>query len=121
LTEDATGSNGTGGEPLARALAAAHDALAAKLALLEAEQAAGSLTAVQAAVQARAARTVYDRDRGLAEIAAETGWETWVGTLPHLLYARRPLTSPAWVVRAPDPAALREAIEAYERGGRLAP
>jgi hypothetical protein len=46
------------------------------------------------------------------------GWHCWRGTLPHLLYARRPLTSPPWVVRAPDPAALREAIEAYERGER---
>ena len=39
-------------------------------------------------------------------------WHCWVGALPHILYARRVNSSPPRVVRAPDPARLREAIEA---------
>jgi hypothetical protein len=97
-------------DALARALAAAHDALAAKLALLETEQAAGTLNAAQAAQQARAAQAVYERDCALARIAAETGWHTWTG-VGGVLYARRERTSPPKVVRAADAAGLRAAIE----------
>ena len=56
MGEDATGISSLREEALARALAAAHDALAAKIALLEAEQVAGSLTSDRAAEQARAAQ-----------------------------------------------------------------
>jgi hypothetical protein len=114
LSEDATGSNGTREETLARALAAAHDALAAKIALIEAEQAAGTMAPGLAAQQAAAAQAVYDRDCGLARIAADTGWHTWTG-VGGVLYARLPKSSPPKVVRASSPKALREAIEAKQR------
>jgi hypothetical protein len=48
----------------------------------------------------------------LAKITADTGWHCWLGVIP-ILYARREGTSPPWIVRAPDPEALREAIAAY--------
>lgn len=112
---DATGSLGAGEEALSRALAAAHDALAAKIALLEAEQAAGNLTPTQAAGQAQAAQAVYERDCALARVAAETAWETWVG-VGGVLYARRPRSTPPIVVRAASPGALAEAIERAEAG-----
>ena len=99
MASDATGSNGSGEDALARALAAAHDALAAKIALLEAEQAAGTLSPDLAAGQARAAQAVYERDCALARVAADTGWRTWVG-VGGVLYARREQTSPPKVVRA---------------------
>jgi hypothetical protein len=111
MTADATG---TGREAtLGRALAAAHDALAAKIALLEAEQAAGNLTPAQAAGQARSAQVAYDRDCALARIAAGTGWKTWVG-VGGVLYARRLRSSPPIVVRGVTPEALAEAIERAE-------
>ena len=113
MAEDATGTGRK--EALGRALAAAHDALAAKIALLEAEQAAGNLTPIQAAGQARAAQAVYDRDCALTRVAAETGWETW-GGVGGVLYARRPKSSPPMVVRAASPRALAEAIERAEAG-----
>jgi hypothetical protein len=103
------GTPAAGGEALARALAAAHDALAAKIALLEAEQAAGTLAPELAGQQAAAAQAVYERDCGLARVADETGWETWTG-VGGVLYARHPKSSPPKVVRAADPASLREAI-----------
>ena len=115
MNEDATGTPSASEEALCRALAAAHDALAAKIALLEAEQAAGSLTPEQAAGQARAAQAVYDRDCALARIAAETGWQTWAG-VGGILYARRQRSSPPKVVRAGTPQALAEAIERAEAG-----
>jgi hypothetical protein len=102
-------------EVLARALVHAHDALAAKVALLETEQAAGALTPEQAAEQARSARAVYDRDCALARVAAEVGWETWVG-VGGVLYARHPRSTPPMVVRAANPEALAEAIERAEAG-----
>ena len=98
---------------LARALAAAHDTLAAKLALLEIEREGGTMTAAQVAEQAAAAQVDYDRARALAEIQAETGWEAWVG-VGGVLYARRPNSSPAKVVRAADAAGLRQQIEAAQ-------
>jgi hypothetical protein len=109
LNEDATGSNGTREEALARALAAAHDALAAKIALIEAEQAAGTLARDLAAQQAAAAQAVYDRDCALARVEADTGWHTWAG-VGGILYARRERTSPPKVVRAGNSDALRAAI-----------
>jgi hypothetical protein len=103
--------SGGRGEALARALAAAHDALATKIALLEAEQAAGTLAPGLAAQQAAAAQAVYERSCALARVAADhPGWETWAGP-GGVLYARRLLSSPPWVVRAPSAQALREAIE----------
>jgi hypothetical protein len=110
---DATGELRASEEALSRALAAAHDELAAKIALLEAEQAAGTLTSHQAAAQARAAQAVYDRDCALARITAETGWQTWTG-VGGILYARLPKSSPPQVVRAPSARALRAAIEARQ-------
>jgi hypothetical protein len=107
---DATGRPHASEDVLSRALAAAHDALAAKIALLEAEQAAGNLTPTQAAGQARSAQAAYDRDCALARIAAETGWHTWAG-VGGILYARRPKSSPPMMVRAATPEALAEAIE----------
>jgi leucyl aminopeptidase (aminopeptidase T) len=101
-------------EALARALAAAHDELAAKIALLETEQAAGALSGPLAAEQARAAQAVYDRDCALARIEAETGWHTWTG-IGGVLYARREKSSPPKVVRAADPAGLREQIAGASR------
>jgi hypothetical protein len=100
-------------EALALALARCHDALAAKLALLETEQAAGTLTAAQAAEQARAAQAVYERDCGLARVTAETGWQTWTG-VGGILYARLQRTSPPKVVRGANTDALRAAIKAEE-------
>jgi hypothetical protein len=100
-------------EARARALATAHDTLAARIALLEAEQAAGTMTPAQVAEQAAAAQAVYDRARALAEIQAETGWQTWAG-VGGVLYARRPNSSPPKLVRAADAAGLREQIEAAQ-------
>jgi hypothetical protein len=77
LSENATGAGSLREEALARALAAAHDALAAKIALIEAEQASGSLAPELAAQQAAAAQAVYERDCALARITADTGWQTW--------------------------------------------
>jgi hypothetical protein len=111
LNKDATGRPGAREEALARALAAAHDELAAKLAVLDAEREAGTMSPVQLADAARAAQQVYDRDRGLAEVQADTGWQTWVG-VGGVLYARRPRSTPPMVVRAPSAQALREAIDA---------
>jgi hypothetical protein len=105
---DATGPPASE-EALSRALAAAHDALAAKIALLEAEQAVGNLTPTQAAGQARVAQAAYDRDCALARVAADTGWHTWVG-VGGILYASLPKASPPRIVRAPSAPALREAI-----------
>jgi len=102
-------------DALALALARCHDALAAKLALLETEQAASTLTAAQAAAQARAAQAVYERDCGLARVAAATGWQTWTG-VGGVLYARLPKSSPPKVVRAADAAGLRAAIARGKSG-----
>ena len=113
MSDDATGRPGAREDALARALAAAHDTLAAKIALLETEQAAGNLDPGQAAEQARAAQAVYERDCGLARVAAETGWHTWVG-VGGVLYARRERTSPPKVVRAADTDALRAVIKAED-------
>ena len=46
----------------------------------------------------------------LAAIDAATGWHSWPGVIPPLLYARRLLSSPPRVVRATTPAALLAAI-----------
>jgi hypothetical protein len=113
MSDDATGRPGAREDALARALAAAHDTLAAKIALLETEQAAGNLAPGQAAEQARAAQVVYERDCGLARVAAETGWRTWVG-VGGVLYARQERTSPPKVVRAADADALHAAIKGEE-------
>ena len=113
MSDDATGRPGAREDALARALVAAHDTLAAKIALLETEQAAGNLAPGQAAEQARAAQVVYERDCGLARVAAETGWRTWVG-VGGVLYARRERTSPPKVMRGADADALRAAIKAEE-------
>jgi hypothetical protein len=107
------------GETLARALAAAHDALAVKIALLEAEQAAGTLAPGLAGQQAAAAQAAYDRDCALARVEADfPRWQTWVG-MAHLLYARIPMSSPPIVVRAATAAELRAAVQA--RDARLRP
>lgn len=92
MSNDATGTPASREVALARALATAHDTLAAKLALLEIEREAGTMTAAQVAEQATAAQVEYDRARALAEIEAGTGWETWAG-IGGILYARRPRTS----------------------------
>ena len=81
MTDDATGQPAPSEETLARALAAAHDALAAKIALIELEQASGELSPELAAQQAAAAMAVYDRDCALARVAAETGWERGPGSV----------------------------------------
>lgn len=100
MTDDATGRAAAREEALARALAAAHDALAAKIALLEAERAAGTLAPELAARQAAAAEYAYERDCALARIEdANPGWATWVG-VGGVLYARLPKSSPPKVVRA---------------------
>ena len=117
MTDDATGQPSASEDALARALAAAHDALAAKIALLELGQASGELPPVLAGQQAAAAQAVYDRDCALARIAGDTGWETWVG-VGGGLYARRERTSPPKVVRAANPAGLRAAIGRAEDGAR---
>jgi hypothetical protein len=114
LNDDATANDGSGEEALARALAAAHDAPAAKIALLEAEQAAGGMAPELAAQQAAAARAVYERDCALASIAAGTGWHTWTG-VGGVLYARLPKSSRPRVVRAADAEGLRAAIEGESR------
>ena len=115
MDKHATGRPTADEEALARALAACHDTLATKIALLEAEQAAGGLTTAQAAEQARAAQAVYERDCGLARLGTDAGWRTWVG-VGGILYARRPKSSPPMVVRAATPEALAEAIERAEAG-----
>jgi hypothetical protein len=59
----------------------------------------------------------------LAQIERDyPGWECWVGTLPHLLYARRLRTSPPAVVRAATVEKLRAQVHDTEaeraaRGG----
>ena len=111
MSNEATGIPASREAALARVLAIAHDTLAAKIALLEAEQAAGTMTSRQLAEQAAAAQAEYDRARALAEIQAATGWETWSG-VGGILYARRPNPSPPRVVRAADAAGLRVQIEA---------
>src|SRR5260370_16502065 len=63
---------------LAVILAAYHDALTVKIALLETEQAAGQLTPAQVREQAAAAHAAYDRDCALARVAAQPGRETCV-------------------------------------------
>jgi len=113
LNEDATARPAAGEDSLARALARAHDALAAKIALLEAEQVAGTLSPELAAGQARAAQAAYDRDCALARVEADTGWHTWVG-VGGVLYARRERSSPPKVVRGANAGALRAAIKAEE-------
>ena len=110
MESDATGTSSLREEALARALAAAHDALAAKIALIEAEQAAGTLSRDLAAGQ-----VVYDRDCALARVAADTGWHTWAG-VGGILYARRERSSPPKVVRAATIEALRGAIQALKTG-----
>jgi hypothetical protein len=111
LNEDATATGGPREDALARALAAAHDALAAKIAEADAKRAAGRISAAARRDQVRAAYLVYERDTGLARVAADTGWEPWAG-VGGVLYARRPRSTPPLVVRAPSVAALREAIGA---------
>jgi hypothetical protein len=115
LNDDATARPAAREEALARALAAAHDTLAAKIALIEAEQAAGSMSPELAAQQAAAAQAVYDRDCALARVAADTGWRTWTG-VGGVLYARRERTSPPWTVRAASPLELRGEIARKETG-----
>jgi hypothetical protein len=116
LTDDATGSNGTGEAALARALAAAHDTYSAALGMIETDPAAGQVTAAQAQAAAAAASAAYERDCALARVAADNpGWETFVG-VGGVLYARRPLTSPPWTVRAASPQALRVEIARKEAG-----
>jgi hypothetical protein len=113
LDKHATGRPAASEEALARALAACHDTLAAKIALLEAEQAAGNLTPTQAAGKARSAQVAYDRDCALARIAARTGWKTWIG-VGGVLYARRLRSSPPMVVRGVTTEGLAEAIQRAE-------
>jgi hypothetical protein len=53
--------------------------------------------------------------RALTAVAHDyPGWETWPG-VAGMVYARRPRTSPALVVRAVSTEALRVAIEDAER------
>ena len=113
MTNATTGIPASHEVALARALATAHDTLAAKLALLGIEREAGTMTTAQVAEQAQAAQAEYDRARALAEIQAASGWQTWVG-VGGVLYARRPNSSPAQMVRARDAAGLRQQIEAAQ-------
>jgi len=101
---------------LAARLSAIRGELELKLAALEAGRESGAMTAAQVAGAAREAQAVYDRDRGLAQLAAETGWQTWVG-VGGVLYARRERSSPPWVVRAASAAELRQRIA--ERQGMM--
>jgi hypothetical protein len=111
LTDDATGQPSASEEPLARALAAAHDGYSAALSMIEAELTAGQITRPQAQAAAAAASAAYERDCALARVAADTGWHTWVGVCG-VLYARLPTSTPPRLVRAATVQALREAIEA---------
>jgi len=108
-------ASGTREEALRRALATHRDALTARAAQIEAKREAGRITSAQQRDQLQAARAVYDRDCQLARIAADTGWECWVG-VGGVLYARRPRSTPPKVVRAPSAGALREAIGAAVSG-----
>jgi hypothetical protein len=115
LCTDATGQPGPREDALARALAAVHETYSAALAVIEADLAAGQITGPQAQAAARCASAAYERDCGLARIAAETGWETWTG-VGGLLYARRVKSSPPKVVRAADTDALGVEIARKETG-----
>jgi hypothetical protein len=115
MGDDATGRPSASEDALALALARAHDALAAKIALIEGAQAAGALSPQQAAGQAWAAQVVYERDCGLARVAAETGWHTWLGA-GGVLYARRERSSPPKVVRAATVEALAANIHESQSG-----
>ena len=117
MASDATGSNGSREAALERALAAHRETYKTKVATIEADLASGQMTAAQARDAMRTARAIYTRDCDLAEIAAVTGWHTWVG-VGGVLYARLPKSSPPRVVRAPSAQALREAIEASNGGAR---
>lgn len=56
-----------------------------------------------------------ERVHALAEVERDyPGWHTWPGVLGGVVYARRPRSSPPLVVRAVNPAGLRQAIEAAE-------
>ena len=56
-----------------------------------------------------------ERAHALAKVERDyPGWHTWLGVLGGVVYARRPRTSPPLVVRAVNPAGLRQAIEAAE-------
>ena len=116
MTDDATGRPAHRTQALAQRLAEIHDTYDTKLRILEADRDAGSLPAHLVAEQMRLAAPVYDRDRALAELEADTGWQTWAG-VGGLLYAKRPRSTPAKVVRAHNPEALREAVESVTRTG----
>ncbi len=45
-------------------------------------------------------------------------WYCWEGTIPPIVYARIPKSSPPVILRAASPEALRAEIEAWERGER---
>lgn len=54
-----------------------------------------------------------DGDPTLDDVWREfPGWEVWQG-IAGLVYARKPLTSPPVVIRAEDPADLRDQIRGY--------
>lgn len=92
------------------------EALAAKIGQIETDLAAGQLSPAQAQDAMRTARAMHDTAVALAAIEADfPRWETWVGTLPHLLYARIPMSSPPIVVRGATPEGLRAEVEAAER------
>lgn len=56
-----------------------------------------------------------DRARALADLAEMfPAWYLWPGTIPPLLYARRPRTSPPMVVRSTTAEGLRREIERAE-------
>ena len=98
----------------------AREAYKRKVETVEADLATGQLNPAQAQAAMQTARAIYDTAVALATIEADfPRWETWVGTLPHLLYARLPLSSPPIVVRGATPEALRAEVEAAER--RLRP
>ncbi len=122
LTNDATARPAHREAALAERLAAIHDTWDTALRVLEADREAGSLPPHLVAEQMRLATAAYDRDRALAELTADTGWQTWVG-VGGLLYAKQPSSSPAKVVRAATEQELRQAVgaaqdgEQSERGG----
>lgn len=58
---------------------------------------------------------MQEQDAALEELARQTGWHCWQGTIP-VVYARRPKSSPPVVIRAGDVDELREAIQRAKQG-----
>lgn len=73
------------------------------------------MTGAQAREAMRAAQAIYTRDCDLAEVAAVTGWETWVG-VGGVLYARLPRSTPPRVVRAATADELAAKVREYHGG-----